>query len=711
MNQHLLKDYIIEINCPGSTRHGDYVRVKKTDYPLSDVVEVENIATGKLHTFYLGSEQFHYRRVTIPKNTWLEITSGGDVTYAYLETLVFSEGSPVTRVDIDAQFYTRNGKYLYRDKRPIETAHFKVLKEEPFNTKNTIKTGDWVEITADWGGIVTIGRVVKATESISSDALGTFVLKGDWYSIDGFTHKDASQNVPTHGFKILDNAPNWVKEQEKEREVAKIIAECKKRFPVGCKFQTIDSEGHLKGNVHEMTEKYHDKFCLHTTNSFRIHIPNLGMYYYILADGVAKWAEVVEYKGICKGKVYHHKILKTDVLIERISEMGFHFSYEGKEEYVGVNSTECLEALPEPSKISSETERQMLIAEVYQRYPVGSAITVIDDRGRQTATIIHREKEDELEAVGGAIWIREKFGYLTVSTKEGRKWATVKEQKPVFTPLSGQALFEECKKRYPVGTTVKDTGGSIFTIEESDKYLLDSCDNSCHISLKGTGYLYSSMSKRWAEIIDLPKPEPARLTGTALLEECKRRFPEGCKVQDTRGDVYVVKHEDMRVSVGDCDVNESLGYLYSSKSKKWATVLEPVATQTPSVVPPLSTRCMEDYIIEECKRRYPPGTKVITINQSGTESETIMVEKSDIFKNYGNYHSPIVGIHNKGMFLYIHNKVIWARIAEHSEQETLLKQLQCGPMTSLPKLVQDEDGPLSRGRITSIPDLKRSLEN
>jgi hypothetical protein len=318
----------------------------------------------------------------------------------------------------------------------------------------------------------------------------------------GLVYSDGlwAQKLSTHAVSTATSSAAFSSKPEIKAEA--LIEECKKRFPVGCKVETIEADGKVFGGsiTGEITPALHAGFKIYDKAKLIIDTVGAILFFHALVDGESKWARIVEYKGVKEKQWYYYD--GKQVFIECITATDFEFSY------------------------SSEFTGHSIKSRVHLIYAY-------------------------------------KFGHITTP------------------PLSGEALLEECKRCYPVGTTVKDTGGSIFTIEESDKYVLDCYDNSCHISLKGTGYLYSNTLKKWAEIVDLPKPEPAPLTGTALLEECKRRFPEGCRVRDTRGDVYVVRHAYMRVSVGDCDVSASAGYLYDSSTKKWATVLEPVAAKHP----------------------------------------------------------------------------------------------------------------------------------
>jgi hypothetical protein len=142
------------------------------------------------------------------------------------------------------------------------------------------------------------------------------------------------------------------------------------------------------------------------------------------------------------------------------------------------------------------------------------------------------------------------------------------------------ALLEEARSRYPIGTTYIPINGN------SGKYLSSATstweckwvNNSDGVLFGidcGLGYVY--VNGKWAEIVGEPKAEP--IDKDAILEEARRRYPIGTmyRALNLYGD-YLGEYAE---AIRECDwvyssvdgIDCGVGYVYANG--KWADVIKP----------------------------------------------------------------------------------------------------------------------------------------
>jgi hypothetical protein len=87
-------------------------------------------------------------------------------------------------------------------------------------------------------------------------------------------------------------------------------------------------------------------------------------------------------------------------------------------------------------------------------------------------------------------------------------------------------ILEECKKRFPIGSIVRNTDGLTCTLSEDN--IIYHVVNENIFANAGQGCLYDN--GKWAELISLPKIESVDMR--EIQAEAKRRYPIGCEYKN-----------------------------------------------------------------------------------------------------------------------------------------------------------------------------------
>lgn len=207
-------------------------------------------------------------------------------------------------------------------------------------------------------------------------------------------------------------------------------------------------------------------------------------------------------------------------------------------------------------------------------------------------------------------------------------------------------IQEECKKRFPIGSVIKNTDGKEYTVINDDA--LYEIYNEMVYGSAGQGCLYDG--GRWGEVISLPDGTSVIVNIKEIQEECKKRFPIGSVVRTTCGDRITLQLDNYTYKIYSNNTiyaQSGQGCLY--EHGKWAGVIS---------LPEMNMKEIQ----EECKRNYPIGCEFIPTNSTGVNT---LVEDSKVYSIHGNeiYASDCKGL------LYQNGK--WAELISLGNEDSI----------------------------------------
>ena len=282
--------------------------------------------------------------------------------------------------------------------------------------------------------------------------------------------------------------------------------------------------------------------------------------------------------------------------------------------------------------------RDDILTEAIRRYPIGTkVITVRPDRNPHREEVVNgtpRKYNDNLDKID---W----QGSVAFLYYQGH-WATIVQEvqtaeKPEVT--SAEAILAEAIKRYPIGTKVRCVTGEEETVTDTPRlYPRRGDKSSAQIDWEDSkGFLYlPSHGNRWAEILSASK-DPRE----ALLDAARERYPEGsvvrCLTHGTWERIENVEgnkpkwQDHLRIRMGRHatrvyadgiwairDDSQTPDKGEESTESAQATSATNSQAQSAAAVQAITEKDPRTYTIEEaleeCKRRYPPGTRVIPVH-------------------------------------------------------------------------------------------------
>lgn len=214
-------------------------------------------------------------------------------------------------------------------------------------------------------------------------------------------------------------------------------------------------------------------------------------------------------------------------------------------------------ALPhEIPNISATPIKEMsdddLLAEANRRYPIGTK--VICNLGS-----FHNSKFERV----GKLYMDD--GYISANGEPfvyfNGEWAEIVEDPK--TP-SMEEIQAECKRRFPIGCTFKNTRGIEYTLKKDlDTYSIMSGNIWAH---RGAGCLYCPSEGGYAQLVSDHQPIESKQPMKEIQEECKRRFPIGCTFKDNAsGEIYTLNQKsDTYEIIGESGIDAGIaqGWLY-----------------------------------------------------------------------------------------------------------------------------------------------------
>ena len=341
--------------------------------------------------------------------------------------------------------------------------------------------------------------------------------------------------------------------------------------------------------------------------------------------------------------------------------------------------------------VPAPTPEESLLDKAIRRYPIGTkVITVSPDRNPHREEVVNgtpRKYNDNLDKID---W-QGSFAFLYY---QGH-WATIVQEvqtaeKPEVT--SAEAILAEAIKRYPIGTKVRCVTGEEETVTDTPRLSPRRGDkSSAQIDWEDSkGFLYlPSHGNRWAEILSASK-DPRE----ALLDEARERYPEGSVVRClTHGTWERIENVEghkpkwqghLRIRMGRHatrvytdgiwairDDSQTPDKGEESTESAQATSATNSQAQSAAAVQAITEKDPRTYTIEEaleeCKRRYPPGTRVIPI-QGGTDKplpQDQFTVRDNTHKIYSREDESIdLGGYHGGL---LYRKGTWAQIVSFGE--------------------------------------------
>ena len=341
--------------------------------------------------------------------------------------------------------------------------------------------------------------------------------------------------------------------------------------------------------------------------------------------------------------------------------------------------------------VPAPTPEESLLDKAIRRYPIGTkVITVSPDRNPHREEVVNgtpRKYNDNLDKID---W-QGSFAFLYY---QGH-WATIVQEvqtaeKPEVT--SAEAILAEAIKRYPIGTKVRCVTGEEETVTDTPRLSPRRGDkSSAQIDWEDSkGFLYlPSHGNRWAEILSASK-DPRE----ALLDEARERYPEGSVVRClTHGTWERIENVEghkpkwqghLRIRMGRHatrvytdgiwairDDSQTPDKGEESTESAQATSATNSQAQSEAAVQAITEKDPRTYTIEEaleeCKRRYPPGTRVIPI-QGGTDKplpQDQFTVRDNTHKIYSREDESIdLGGYHGGL---LYRKGTWAQIVSFGE--------------------------------------------
>ena len=341
--------------------------------------------------------------------------------------------------------------------------------------------------------------------------------------------------------------------------------------------------------------------------------------------------------------------------------------------------------------VPAPTPEESLLDKAIRRYPIGTkVITVSPDRNPHREEVVNgtpRKYNDNLDKID---W-QGSFAFLYY---QGH-WATIVQEvqtaeKPEVT--SAEAILAEAIKRYPIGTKVRCVTGEEETVTDTPRLSPRRGDkSSAQIDWEDSkGFLYlPSHGNRWAEILSASK-DPRE----ALLDEARERYPEGsvvrCLTHGTWERIENVEgnkpkwQDHLRIRMGRHatrvyadgiwairDDSQTPDKGEESTESAQATSATNSQAQSEAAVQAITEKDPRTYTIEEaleeCKRRYPPGTRVIPI-QGGTDKplpQDQFTVRDNTHKIYSREDESIdLGGYHGGL---LYRKGTWAQIVSFGE--------------------------------------------
>lgn len=224
-----------------------------------------------------------------------------------------------------------------------------------------------------------------------------------------------------------------------------------------------------------------------------------------------------------------------------------------------------------------------ILEEAKKRYPIGTVYRPLQADG-DTFSLLEYKATIECKwwrsGTNPGIECGEGLVYIN------GKWAEV-ISKPESQSIDYDAILEEAKRRYPIGTKYKplDTDGNVCHTRGTRPaqfecvWYLRKDENDDYDGIEcGDGYVY--LDGKWAEVISEPEPKSKPIDYDAILEEAKRRYPiyTEYKALDYDGTV----RGGMEVACRECKwvyndgkhygIDCGLGYVYVNG--KWAELAD-----------------------------------------------------------------------------------------------------------------------------------------
>lgn len=281
----------------------------------------------------------------------------------------------------------------------------------------------------------------------------------------------------------------------------------------------------------------------------------------------------------------------------------FHVVHPNPDFKANVYSFNKWARIVEPaSTVISEPDYDAILNKAINDYPVGCSCKVLTANGDVPGNI--------REVIRKPNWVGDRRGlhidggvdYLYVKGKWAEKVGT-----PVPTPAPEESLLDKAIRRYPIGIKVKTVNSFGFSGEETVTGTPRMVASDVIDWSGSNAYLYRF--GRWAEVITTTAP--AASNRDDIMAEARRRYPAGTIAKCLTGNSFERITGNL-VWVDDyCRIRcfeEPKTRLW--ENGQWAEVQEP---STPEVATPKDILAEA---LEECKRRYPPGTRVIPIQGS-----------------------------------------------------------------------------------------------
>lgn len=228
--------------------------------------------------------------------------------------------------------------------------------------------------------------------------------------------------------------------------------------------------------------------------------------------------------------------------------------------------------------------------EAERRFPVGSKVTSMFEGDKRIGNITdHKVVNAHLRE---EIWFHS--GNYNLLVYKECNWAD--------TIVDMNAILKEARDRHPVGSVIRSlVHGNEDTVKTHN---LSGVDTKNQIWLTGEEVNILVYDKgKWASIISrVILPDMKR-----IANECKLRFPVGSYVEDLFGDSCIIREH----STNNC---------LASSSEVW---FEGIGANARVYADGSYAKIDTEAIIEECKKRYPIGTKYTSLKGSPGRSNGV----------------------------------------------------------------------------------------
>lgn len=216
-----------------------------------------------------------------------------------------------------------------------------------------------------------------------------------------------------------------------------------------------------------------------------------------------------------------------------------------------------------------------------------------------------------------------------------------------WTKATEEELIAECERRYPTGSVIKSVQNRTYTLKGKDFY--QSAQGSI-FAYRELCEIYSPSKNKWAEIVTSVEKDQTVFSEKELLEEIRRRYPIGTVCVSLEGPtkpttVTSYAHSSFSSNRGWVAGIPHNPILYTNG--KWAEIVS---------LPEKNWRkCSQEELQAEAEKRYPIGTKCISLSDDGRE---IIVTS---FKHPGST-SEKIWLHGDIFNPLVYQKGEWAKI-------------------------------------------------